>query len=292
MNILSFDIEEWYLEKKFFGDHSENYIIYESILDRILDLLDERGFKGTFFCVGGMATDFPHIVKKIYSRGHEVGCHSYNHTWLNTMTRQEVIEDTHASVCALEQCIGKKVESYRAPAFSIGNDNKWVFDILSQCGITRDASVFPAERDFGGFPQFGENKPTMTFWGKSQIKEFPICTTKIMGQVLAYSGGGYFRFFPLSFIRNEMEKSDYTMTYFHIGDLIPTSSKLMSRTDFESYFKVPGTLKNRILRYIKSNLGKKSAFEKVIKLVQSEDFVNLEQADLMIDWNHAPSVVL
>lgn len=292
MKIITFDIEEWYLEKKYFGDHQENYNKFDSYLDQILDKLDERNFKGTFFCVGGMAAEFPQVVKKIEGRGHEIGCHSYKHVWLNQMSEEEVYEDTRTSVDAIEQCIGKKVKSYRAPAFSIGKDNKWAFEILSKCGIERDSSVFPAERDFGGFSQFGQKAPTMTFYDKVRIKEFPISVTTLFGKEVGYSGGGYFRFFPLDFVKKEMTKSDYTMTYFHIADLIPESNGLMNKEDFESYFKIPGTLKNRCMRYVKSNLGKKGAFGKLLKLIETEDFMNLEQADATINWDQQPTVVL
>lgn len=292
MNILTFDIEEWYLEKNYFGNHKEKYAEFDQYLERILDTLDQRGFKGTFFCVGGMAAEFPEVVRRIDARGHEVGCHSYRHVWLNKMPREEVLEDTHRAVDALEQCVGKKIRSYRAPAFSVGDSNKWFFEILAECGIERDASVFPAVRDFGGFAQFGEKTPTNLLYNRIKLKEFPVNTKFIFGKEMAYSGGGYFRFFPLGFVRKEMAKSDYVMTYFHIGDLIPESSGLMSKEDFESYFKTPGTLKNRCMRYVKSNIGKKKAFGKLLKLIETEDFVNLEQADAIIDWNQQPSVVL
>ena len=65
MNILTFDIEEWYLEKKYFGNHADRYKEYDSYLDQILEKLDDKKIIGTFFCVGGMATDFPEIVKRI-----------------------------------------------------------------------------------------------------------------------------------------------------------------------------------------------------------------------------------
>lgn len=292
MNILTFDIEEWAQAKAGGYGNAELYAEYDGYLDKILDALDERGFKGTFFCTGMMATDFPEIVKLIFSRGHEIGCHSFKHIWLNKMTKEEVMEDTRTSVDALEQCIGEKVKSYRAPAFSIGKENKWAFEILCKYGITRDSSVYPAERDFGGFAQFGQKKPTRVYCGKTQFKEFPICTTKILGHEIAYSGGGYFRFFPLSFVKKEMSKTDYSMSYFHIRDLIPEKDGLMSEEAFEQYYKIPGTLKNRYLRYIKTNLGKKKAFGKMMELIDTEEFVNLEQADKMIDWGQAPSVVL
>ena len=292
MNILSFDIEEWYLEKTYFGNNADKYREFDFYLDRILSKLGERGLKGTFFCVGGMATEFPDIVKKIDSCGHEVGCHSFRHIWLNKMTAEEVYEDTRTAIDDLEQCLGKKIRSYRAPAFSIGNDNKYVMDTLIECGIERDASFFPAERDFGGFSQFKKKSPTVVSYNNRRIKEFPICTTKICGKELAYSGGGYFRFFPLGFVRKEMAKSDYTMTYFHIGDLVPESSKVMCREEYENYYKEPGTLKNRYVRYIKTNLGKKKAFDKLMMLIDKEEFFNLEQADEVINWDEAQYVAL
>lgn len=292
MNVLTFDIEEWALAKTGGYGTADKYAEYDNYLNKILDVLDYRGFKGTFFCTGMMATEFPRVVNLIRDRGHEVGCHSFKHTWLNKMTKEEVMEDTRCSVDALEQCIGQKIKSYRAPAFSIGKDNKWAFEILSKCGLTRDSSVYPAERDFGGFAQFGQKRPAMVYCNTIIFKEFPICTTKLLGQELAYSGGGYFRFFPLNFVKKEMAKSDYNMFYFHIADLIPERGGLMSKESFEKYYKIPGTLKNRYVRYIKSNIGKKRAFDKMMDLIATEEFVNLEQADNMIDWEQAPSVLL
>ena len=292
MNILTFDIEEWYLEKILHGGREEMYSQYNQYLDLILDNLDERGFKATFFCVGGMATEFPEVVKRIYDRGHEIGCHSFKHVWLNKMTEKEAFEDTRTAIDALEQCIGKKVISYRAPAFSIGNKNKWAMGVLMECGIKRDASIFPAERDFGGFAQYTERVPALVYSDKAVIKEFPISITKLMGHEIAYSGGGYFRFLPINYVRKEMGCREYNMTYFHIADLVPVMVNLKSREEYEDYFKEPGTLKNRYMRYFKTNFGKKNAFNKFLKLIETEFFVNLEQADKMIDWQGAKSVVL
>ena len=292
MNILTFDIEEWAVAKANGYGSAEKYAEYDGCLGKILDVMDARNFKGTFFCTGMMATDFPQVVKLIQSRGHEIGCHSFKHVWLNTMSKEELKEDTHKSVVALEQCIGQKIKSYRAPAFSIGKENRWAFEILAQQGITRDASVYPVERDLGGFVQFGEKTPTMVYCNNAMFKEFPVSTTRLLGHELAYSGGGYFRFFPLSYVKKEMAKADYVMTYFHIGDLIPESSGMMSRKDFENYYKIKGTLKNRLLRHVKTNIGRKSAFVKLIKMMETEDFVNLEQADKIIDWEQAPSVII
>lgn len=292
MNILTFDIEEWALAKAKGVGTPEKYAEFDAALDQILTVLDSRCIKATFFCTGLMAVDFPQVLKLIQSRGHEIGCHSHQHTWMNKMSEAEAREDTHAAVLALEQCIGQKVLSYRAPAFSIGKNNRWMFEILAENGITTDASIYPAARDFGGFPGFGSKTPCMIEYNGIRLKEFPICTTQFMGKELAYSGGGYFRFFPLSFVKGRMAKADYAMCYFHINDLLKEKTGVRSKESYEAYYKEPGTLKNRYVRYFKTNLGKKGAFEKMIKLINTEEFINLEQAEKLIDWENAKIVKL
>ena len=291
MNILTFDIEEWALVDSNCAS-DEKYAVYDIKLNNILDLLDKRGIKATFFCTGMMAKSFSCVVKKIHNRGHEIGCHSNIHNWLNKMTEIECREDTHCAIDSLEQCIGQKVYSYRAPAFSIGNLNKWAFEILVENGIERDASIFPIERDFGGFPGFAQDGPCVIKYNGIQIKEFPICTAKLLGKELVYSGGGYFRFFPLSFIEKEIKNSTYSICYFHIGDLVNETNRVLTRKEYEAYFKEPGSLVSRYKRYLKTNIGKKTAFKKLNLLIMDTDFMSVSQADSLIDWTSADSVIL
>lgn len=291
MNVLSFDIEEWYLNYQRSGP-KEKYLEYDSYLDTILEVLCECQLTATFFCVGRMGELFPNVIKKIHSQGHEIGCHSNLHTWLNKMTKDECREDTRRAVDSLEQCIGEKVRSYRAPAFSIGVNNKWALETLVENGIDRDASIFPASRSFGGFAHFGQKMPCRVEYNGIKIKEFPICTTTILGKELAYSGGGYFRFFPLHFIKKVMTRSPYVMCYFHIGDLVPESRGIQSKEEYESYFKEKGTVQARYMRYIKANVGKKHALEKMLSLIKEYDYLSLDKADAVIEWDVTPIVRL
>ena len=239
-----------------------------------------------------MATDFPQVVRKIFDAGHEIGCHSDTHQWLNKMTFEQAMEDTYTAVNALQQCIGQKVKSYRAPAFSIGGGNKWAFEVLASNGITCDASVFPASRDFGGFPEFAKIEPTIVKYKGIEIHEFPIVTVKVFGKEFAYSGGGYFRFFPYGFIEKEMSKASYSMTYFHLGDLHPVYKGVMTKEDYELYFNESGTVRARYLRYMKSNFGVESNKKKLFKLLNRMSFNNITDADQYIDWSSQPVVSL
>jgi polysaccharide deacetylase family protein (PEP-CTERM system associated) len=291
MKIITFDTEEWYSEFKGL-QRPEEYALFDEKLDQILESLERKGTKGTFFCVGQLAVHFPEVIKKIQHGGHEIGCHSNVHNWLNKMTYEECLADTKSAVDAIEQCTGEKVLSYRAPAFSIGKKNLWAFDVLAECGIERDSSVFPAERDFGGFSDFGQQKPCIVCHNGISIKEYPIPMTTVMGKKVAYSGGGYFRFFPLGFVRNTMNKSNYSMAYFNIRDLLVESNHVLSKERYEAYFKERGTLKARYIRYFKSSVGKKQAMAKLMKLIEQIDFINLAKADKEIDWEMAPVVEL
>lgn len=292
MNIISYDIEEWYIEQKFHGGRKEKYKEFDDYLGRILDVLDENKTSATFFCLGQIATNFPNVVKSIAKRGHEIGCHSNNHTWLTKMTPKELKGDTSDAIKALEDVTGQQVISYRAPAFSVKEENKWAFEILAECGIERDSSIFPVKRDFGGFETFATTTPTIVEINGCALKEFPISTTKILGKTVAYSGGGYFRLFPYDFIKKRMNASYYAISYFHIGDFLHYKGGLMSRADYEVYFKESGTHINRVKRYIKSRLGTKSAFDKMCKLIRDSKYTSMENADNLIDWKNNTKIAL
>lgn len=278
MNTLTFDIEEWSLEKDYFGNHKEKYVEFDRILDVILETLAQNDTTATFFCLGKIASDFPYVVKKIAALGHEIGSHSHAHKWVNKMTPDEFREDTHAAVSALEDLSGVKVKSFRAPAFSIGESNKWALEILSEAGIENDASIFPGVRDFGGFPNFNEQKPCRIKYKGCQLNEFPIplYPLPLVGKQIAYSGGGYFRMLPLSFVKKRMTASDYNMSYFHIADLLTEKTPLQSREDFEAYFKEPGPLHRRLMRYLKSNIGRENALTNMQELIKTFSFTSIE----------------
>ena len=292
MNVLTFDIEEWYTEKLKKTPSNEAYKEFDNILSIILDTLDRIDAKGTFFCVGALAREYPDVVKRIHSKGHEIGCHSDIHMWLTQMNEAQLFEDTRIALDSLEQVIGEKVISYRAPAFSVTHNNRWAFSVLEQCGIKNDSSVYPALRDFGGFDEFPCTLPAIIETSSGVIKEFPIPLKHIHNRQFAYSGGGYFRFFPLALIKYWIRHEQYAMTYFHIRDLMSQEVKLLDKNAYEAYFKEPGTILNRYKRYIKSNIGKQDSLNKLIKLLFDMPFISLNQANGIIDWKKSETIKL
>ena len=291
MNILTFDIEEWYLEAKG-ANRDSRYQQLDSTFSKLLNELDKSNVKATFFCVGKLALDFPEVIRTIVTRGHEVGCHSNVHTWLDKMDEETLREDTTEALKALEDVSGQKVKCYRAPAFSITEKNKWAVTVLAECGIESDTSVFPATRDFGGYPTFPFDVPCKITYQGAVLKEYPVSLTSVTGKKIAYSGGGYFRSLPYWFISKTIKSREYNICYFHLADLINEEQKLLSRDKYESYFKEPGTLKNRLVRYMKSNIGTGNGYAKLTKLLSDYPFVNINDADKMREWENVEMVSL
>lgn len=284
MNILSFDFEEWYLERTQHGGRKERLQTLEATLDRLLADLHSNNIRATFFSLGKMASDYPEIMRKVVAEGHDIGCHSNTHKWLTAMTPEELLQDTTDAIHALEDVCGVKVNSYRSPAFSITSKNAWAIEVLAECGIEIDSSIFPASRDFGGFPTFGDDTPCRISYRGATIKEFPITIMSLLGKRMAFSGGGYFRLLPFGIVKREMKRRDYNISYFHLLDLIPEQKKLMTRKQYEAYFKQPATLKNRMVRYFKNNIGAGDAFGKLEKLMTEYDFISIADAEKTIDW--------
>ena len=292
MNILTFDIEEWYLEKEFLGNRVDSYRKYDETFHKMLDELDRLEIKATFFCVGQLALQFPKVIKAIAANGHEIGCHSNRHTWLDKMDEQTLYSDTSEALKALEDVSGQKVTSYRAPAFSITSHNKWAVNVLSDCGIESDASIYPTNRDLGGYKGFPQDVPCIVSHEGATLKEYPVCLTAIMGKQMAYSGGGYFRVLPCWLVNRTMRQRDYNICYFHLNDLIVEKKKFQSRDEYERYYKKPGTLKNRLVRFVKSNIGTGDAWNKLCRLLSEHQFVSLREADQQIDWEKVNTVKL
>lgn len=283
MHILSFDIEEWFLEKYYKKNESWKFKEFEEMLERILYLLEDNSLKATFFCLGGIAKDFPYIVRKIHSNGHEIGCHSFRHKLISKLTPEEFYKDTKESIYELENCIGEKIESYRAPAFSIDEKTKWAFEILAELGVKNDSSVFPSNRDFGGFKSFDfKSGPCKIKIADTFIAEFPIGITKIplFNKNIGYSGGGYFRLLPLFFIKNKIKNNDYVMCYFHIADLLDIKREMKSKKDYEEYFGEKSSFQKRYIRYLKANIGRKRSWNGLKEIVSDFDFINIKEAAL------------
>jgi peptidoglycan-N-acetylglucosamine deacetylase len=280
MKILTFDIEEWFhLLDNTSTKNEADWVKYESRIDtnmaRIFKLLSDNQQSATFFCIGWVARKYPHIIRAIAEKGYEIATHSDLHQLAYEQDYKTFKADLLTSIHALEDITGQKVRAYRAPGFSIKQENKWVFETLIECGIEIDCSVFPAKRAHGGFAEFGHAQPCWIETNGLKIKEFPINLYNGAGIPTIFSGGGYFRLLPHFTLDYLTKNADYVMTYFHPRDFDPTQPMIEGL----SY-----------LRKFKSYYGLKNCMNKLEKLIQNHNFIDLQSADNQVDWATAKVV--
>lgn len=274
MHLLTFDIEDWYNCDFITPDFDwEKYEvrIYTGV-ERILTELEKRQIKATFFCLGWIAEHHPQVIRDIYVAGHHIGCHSYQHELSFRLDRKGFKQDTEKSKKLIEDLIGEEINAFRAPGFSISESNAWALEVLTELGFEYDCSLFPAAHDYGGFQSYGKAEPAiLQLPNGATIKEFPINIHKIAGKDIVFSGGGFFRFFPYSFIKHWAKQTDYLMTYFHPRDFDPDQPVVQS---------LP------LLRKFKSYVGLKHSFRKFQRLLDDFNFVNIIEADKQMNWQN------
>ncbi len=207
-NYLTIDVEDYYQVSAFEGViRPEEWHGQESRVENntgtILRILAERGIKATFFIVGWVAERYPQLVRDIAGGGHEIGCHSYLHRRIYTLTPEEFRDDTLKAKAILEEVGGRPVLGYRAPTYSITHRSLWALDILQELGFRYDSSIFPIHHDMYGIsdaPRFPYKLPD------HDMMEYPISTALFLGRKIPVSGGGYFRLFPYWFTKVALKR--------------------------------------------------------------------------------------
>lgn len=282
MNILTFDIEEWFHLLDNDSTRSEEQWkgfevrIYEN-MERIFRILEETDTKATFFVIGWIAKTYPDIVRQIASK-YQVGSHTMNHQLVWQQSRKAFEEDVSSSIKLLEDITGQKVDAFRAPGFSIRESEGWAFEILHELGIRMDSSVFPAQHAHGGMPSYASPIPSWIEYNGIRMKEFPIVYKNILGKHVIFSGGGYFRLVPYGLLRKWTEECpDYMLGYIHPRDLDTGQPMIKDLNAF---------------RRFKSYYGLNEAEKKLRRWLDEFKFMDMRTADGMIEWDNAPIIKL
>mgnify|MGYP001028198822 CR=1 FL=1 len=192
--ILSFDVEEHYRIEAAVGLQIDQRFKaacrnrVDSMVHWLLDLLESRDVKATFFVLGCIAQSNAELVRRIHRSGHEVGSHGWDHRSLLRMSPSEFREDLHRSRTSIEDAIGVAIAGYRAPTFSITRRTAWALDILAESGMRYDSSIFPVRHDRYGIPD-APREPFVVLGTSHEIIVLPPATVKI-ARVNVPLGGG------------------------------------------------------------------------------------------------------
>jgi polysaccharide deacetylase family protein (PEP-CTERM system associated) len=271
VNALSIDLEEWYHSELVEGRRSPFSQAAEATKP-ILDLLDRYQTKASFFVVGEVAEQNPDLIRSIFQKGHEIGCHTFSHKLVWNLGESLFREDLERFHLLMQKILGRvEIKGFRAPCFSIDNRNKWALKVLLDFGYQYDASIFPLKIS----PLYGiSGAPTRPYRisfedvrkedSQSPLMEYPLCPLIIGRLKIPISGGFYLRALPRSFLYwglRRINRSQPFLVYFH---------------PWEGYEKTPRfalPLFNRVISYY----GISSALKKIEFILSHFKFARVDQ---------------
>ena len=83
--------------------------------EQLLDGLQERGAKATFFLMGKQAEAYPELVQRMQAEGHLIGNHTYSHLQLSKSNREAFKEELVKTNELLLEITGEETQYVRPP---------------------------------------------------------------------------------------------------------------------------------------------------------------------------------
>jgi polysaccharide deacetylase family protein (PEP-CTERM system associated) len=258
INALTVDVEDYFQVSAFDGHvHRDTWdrmpSRIERNVDQLLQLLDDRRARATFFTLGWVAQRHPSLIRRIVAQGHELASHGYGHRRASDLDHTAFSDDIRRAKGLLEDLGGAAVIGYRAPSFSINKGNLWAFDCIAAAGYRYSSSVYPVQHDHYGMP----DAPRFPYRVRDGLMEIPVTTTRLLGRNLPAGGGGYFRLAPYNVSRwaiarvNRQEQRP-AIFYFHPWEIDPEQPRVNGvgvKTRFRHYLNLHRT-KARLSRLL------------------------------------------
>lgn len=99
----------------------------------VLDVLERRGAKATFFVIGSKAVKHPELVREIAEKGHDLGVHGFSHDRLFSLRgSKRVRADLERAVRTLEEITKRRPLLFRPP---IGHTNPTIARIADELDL-------------------------------------------------------------------------------------------------------------------------------------------------------------
>lgn len=203
-HIFTVDVEDWYHGfAPSFPVPPPKYNRLEFGMNILLDALDGVGAKATFFWLGCCAEKYPALLKETLRRGHEIGCHGFDHAAIYTLSPRTFDNQTRQSIEIISHISGEPIRAYRAAYFSVRHDTIWALEILAANGITHDSSILPMRHWRTGMPGESDSIHQINT-PNGPIIEVPISVRSFGKFRIPTSGGGYFRAYPYNLTKRNI----------------------------------------------------------------------------------------
>jgi hypothetical protein len=142
---LSLDLDNLWSYLMIRGDPSwQNFPSFLSlVIPRVLDFLEKRRLRITFFIVGQDAVREENLdwLRAIAEAGHELGNHSFHHwSWLSSLSAEEIETEIVRAEEAIEAVAGRPPVGFRGPGYA---HSAPMWEVLARRGYRYDASTLP-----------------------------------------------------------------------------------------------------------------------------------------------------
>jgi polysaccharide deacetylase family protein (PEP-CTERM system associated) len=231
----------------------------------LLEALAAMGLHATFFVPGHFVEVAPELVAAMAEAGHQVASHGTRHCPVASLSRAEFLEDVRRSKGVLEDLVGRPVDTYKAPIWSITPGCvEWAYDALLEAGFRVDHSAMPRVVEHLGRPR-GEAEPFVYGGGLVVV---PVTALPLPGYVLPLPGGFYNAWCPFAVQRRLYDRLNARKLpfnfYFHPFEHSPAPAKrrlLKNRSFWVSLYaahagRYQGLLRRVAERYELSTLEK------------------------------------
>jgi hypothetical protein len=171
--LLTIDLEEFDLPEEYgikVSDKDKFEISFKGT-KKILKLLNKNDINATFFVTASFAKKYPKLIKKI-SKKNEIGLHAYEHNHNYGDMKDKVAEEfLRKAKKEIENIIGKKIFSFRAPRFQPPK-----YEVLKNIGIKFDSSLNPT-----WIPgRYNNLLKSRNIFEREGIKIIPLSTTPLL----------------------------------------------------------------------------------------------------------------
>lgn len=247
----------------------------EEGLPCLLDILDEFKIISDFFITANACKKYPTIINRIIDEGHNIGCHSYDHSILyGAKSYKKQYKDLTKATSEIEKITGKRLEMFRAPNFCINGDT---IKALERLDYSVDSSILPGRLakkwrlfticNYRNAPKtpYRLSYTDVKERGESSIVEVPLTENPLIKGVPI--GTGYLNYFGYEKAVETLDKIEnvYTIFLIHPWELVDLGSYYPHLREWlhKSCSSDLEPLK-RLLKYVRKNYTF-STIEEIVK---------------------------
>lgn len=207
------------------SDHEKTFHGAER-MGEILEILGREKISATLFVTGEVLERYPDLVKD-WSGDHEIGCHSYSHTYFDLLPVSSIREELDRFVHTYKRIFEYAPRGLRAPSHVVDNA---AIRTAGDAGFYYDSSVVPHYPYFKKYRGYLGKAPLAPYYpravnirqgevmgSKGGIVELPV-TGQLFGIPLA---GAWIRGLPVALykILFAIHKPQYVSFSFHSWDM-------------------------------------------------------------------------